>query len=190
MVVRNVGLNPTRTAVIDVLRRMGAGIEVEPDDPAAAEPSGTVRVDGARLGDCEVGPAEVPNLIDELPVLAVAGALGSGRFTVRGARELRVKESDRITTMAANLRAFGADISEFDDGFEVRGGRPLHGAEVGSFGDHRVAMACAVAGLFATVETVVRNTGCIATSYPGFADHLATIAGAGMVEALELPFGS
>jgi 3-phosphoshikimate 1-carboxyvinyltransferase len=179
VVVRDVGLNPTRTALLDVLRRMGAGVSVVVEEGSDGEPVGRIEVCGAELGDCEVRPAEVPNLIDELPVLAVAGALGSGRFTVRNARELRVKETDRIATMVTNLRAFGAEVDEFDDGFEVRGGRPLRAAAVDSFGDHRVAMACAVAGMFASGETLIAGTACIATSYPGFAGHLAVMAAGG-----------
>jgi len=173
VVVRNVGLNPTRNAILAVLARMGAEVRVEVESGADGEPAGTVEIRGAELGDCEILPEEVPNLIDEFPVLAVAGALGHGTFTVRNARELRVKESDRIATMVANLRAFGAEVAEFDDGFEVRGARPLRGARVESFGDHRVAMACAVLGLFARGETEILSTDCIATSYPGFAAHLA-----------------
>jgi 3-phosphoshikimate 1-carboxyvinyltransferase len=179
IVVREVGLNPTRTALLDVLRRMGAGVTEVLESGGVGEPVGRIEVTGAELGDCEVLPGEVPNLIDELPVLAVAGALGMGRFTVRNARELRVKETDRIAAMATNLRAMGAEVEEFEDGFEVRGGRPLRGATVASFGDHRVAMACAVAGLFASGGMVIRDTGCIATSYPGFAGHLQVMAEGG-----------
>jgi 3-phosphoshikimate 1-carboxyvinyltransferase len=179
VVVRDVGLNPTRNAILAVLERMGADVSATVEAGEDGEPVGRIEVRGAELGDCEIRPDEVPNLIDEFPILAVAGALGRGRFTVRNARELRVKESDRIATMVRNLRAFGAEVEEFDDGFEVRGGRPLHGARVESFGDHRVAMACAVAGLFAEGETDVADTACVATSYPGFAGHLAKMRDGG-----------
>lgn len=179
VVIRDVGLNPTRSAVLDVLARMGAELRVDVESGASGEPRGTVEVRGAELGDCAVEAAEVPNLIDEVPALAVAGALSGGRFEVRNARELRVKESDRIATMVANLRAFGSDVDEFEDGFVVHGGRPLQGAEVGCFGDHRIAMACAVAGLFASGETRISGTDCVATSYPGFSGHLEEFAAGG-----------
>jgi 3-phosphoshikimate 1-carboxyvinyltransferase len=177
VVIRDVGLNPTRNAILAVLERMGAGVGATVESGADGEPMGTVEIRGAELGDCKILPEEVPNLIDEFPVLAVAGALGRGTLTVRNARELRVKESDRIATMVRNLAAFGADVTEFADGFEVRGGRPLHGARVESFGDHRVAMACSILGLFADGETEILDTNCIATSYPSFAAHLEMVMG-------------
>jgi len=190
VVVRDLGLNPTRSAVLDVLARMGASVSTEEESGADGEPCGTVEVRGTKLGDCTVAAAEVPNLIDELPALAVAGALSGGKFEVRNARELRVKESDRIATMVTNLRAFGAEVEEFDDGFVVHGGRALHGADVGCFGDHRIAMACAVAGLFASGETRITGTDCVATSYPGFDGHLATIeAGGGSLDDFERALG-
>ena len=117
----------------------------------------------------------MPNLIDEIPVIAVAAALAQGRTIIRNARELRVKETDRITTVVNNLRAMGAEVEEFEDGMEIEGGHPLHGAAIDSFGDHRIAMAFAIAGLFAKGETVIRNTDCVNTSYPGFAHHLDAI---------------
>jgi 3-phosphoshikimate 1-carboxyvinyltransferase len=110
--------------------------------------------------------------------LAVAGALAHGKMIIRNAKELRVKESDRITTVVQNLKAMGADLEEFEDGMEITGGKSLNGAELESFGDHRIAMAFAIAGLFAAGETVINNTACIDTSYPGFAEHLeAVLAG-------------
>ncbi|MBJ7257395.1 MAG: 3-phosphoshikimate 1-carboxyvinyltransferase, partial [Akkermansiaceae bacterium] len=118
---------------------------------------------------------EVPNLIDEIPVIAVAAALARGRTVIRNAKELRVKESDRISTVVNGLRAMGAEVEEFDDGMEIEGGKPLHSASIDSFGDHRIAMAFAIAGLFAHGETVIKNTECVNTSYPGFAHHLGAI---------------
>jgi len=117
----------------------------------------------------------VPNLIDEIPVIAVAAALAEGTTVIRNARELRVKETDRIATVVENLRRMGAEVQEFEDGMEITGGKPLHGAVLQSFGDHRIAMAFAIAGLFATGETVIENTDCVNTSYPGFEKHLAAI---------------
>jgi 3-phosphoshikimate 1-carboxyvinyltransferase len=120
-------------------------------------------------------PEEIPNLIDEIPVIAVAAALATGETHIRGARELRVKETDRITTTVENLRKMGVDVEEFEDGMLIRGGNPLHAAEIESHGDHRIAMAFCIAGLYAKGETVVRGTDCINTSYPGFSHHLDAI---------------
>jgi 3-phosphoshikimate 1-carboxyvinyltransferase len=110
----------------------------------------------------------VPQLIDELPILSIAGALANGKTIVRQAEELRVKETDRIAAIAHNLRAMGAHVAELSDGLEVYGPAPLHGARVASFGDHRIAMAFAIAGLFADGETIVQDAECIRESYPGF----------------------
>ncbi len=178
--VRNVGLNPRRTALLDVLRRMGAGIDVEPaaDGEADWEPRGDLRVTGARLRGTEVGGAEVPNLIDELPILAVVGALAEGETRIRDAAELRVKESDRIAALCANLRAAGVDAEEHPDGLSVRGPTRLAGdAVLRSRGDHRVAMAFAVLALFARRPSVIEDVACVATSYPGFWTDLARLGG-------------
>ena len=172
--IRDVGLNPTRTAILNVLSRMGAHIH-EALHSSSGEPIGHLEIQGANLTGTTLKPAEIPNLIDEIPVIAVAAALASGTTEIRNARELRVKETDRITTVVNNLRAMGAEIEEFDDGMAIHGGNPLHGADLDSFGDHRIAMAFAIAGLFASGETVIRNTDCVNTSYPGFAHHLRAI---------------
>ncbi len=175
LTIKKVGLNPTRTAVIDVLIRMGADIQIDVLSDDQGEPYGNVRVAGGQLQGTTILPEEVPNLIDEIPVLAVAGALASGRMIIRNAKELRVKESDRITTVVNNLTAMGADVTEFEDGMEITGGKPLHAAEMESYGDHRIAMAFLIAGLFAKGETLMHNTDCINTSYPGFVDHLHSV---------------
>lgn len=175
LTIEKVGLNPTRTAVIDVLVRMGADIQIETLSGDHGEPYGNVVVIGKALKGTAILPKEVPNLIDEIPVLAVAGALAEGRMEIRNAKELRVKESDRVTTVVDNLTAMGAEVKEFDDGMEIIGGNSLHAAEMESFGDHRIAMAFIIAGLFADGETIMHNTNCINTSYPGFTDHLDSI---------------
>lgn len=175
LLIKNVGLNPTRTAILDVLIRMGADINIVRHPDECGEPYGDIEVHGKSLQGAEVKPEEVPNLIDEIPVLAVAGALSQGKMVIRNAKELRVKESDRIATVVQNLKLMGADIEEYEDGMEISGGKSLQGAELESFGDHRIAMAFAIAGLFASGDTVINNTACIDTSYPGFADHLETI---------------
>lgn len=172
----NVGLNPTRTAVIDVLKRMGADISiVQITRPEDGEPCGDITVRGGKLHGTAITREEVPNLIDEIPILAVAGALAEGETILREARELRVKETDRVMTVVTNLRKMGADVEEYEDGLVVKGGKPLHGCELDSYGDHRIAMAFLIAGLFADGETTMNNTACIATSYPGFDRDLAWV---------------
>lgn len=171
LVLRDVGLNPTRTGILAVLRRMGAAIR-EASSNESGEPVGSIEVRGAPLQGTTIGGAEIPNVIDEIPVLAVAGALATGSTVIRDASELRVKESDRLAVVAHHLAAMGADVMENPDGLVIRGGRPLHGARLDSHGDHRIAMAFAIAGLFAEGETVIENTECVETSYPGFAAQL------------------
>ena len=168
LLIRDVGLNDTRTALLGVLLRMGAQVREAVDDVEQLEPRGVVEVTGVPLKATVIQGKEVPQLIDELPILSIAGALASGKTTIRHAEELRVKESDRIAAIAHNLRAMGAQVSELSDGLEIHGPAPLHGARLPSFGDHRIAMAFAVAGLFAEGETVIQDAECIRESYPGF----------------------
>jgi 3-phosphoshikimate 1-carboxyvinyltransferase len=168
LLVRDVGLNDTRTALLGVLVRMGAQVREAIEDVDQLEPRGIVEVTGASLKGTVIQGKEVPQLIDELPILAVAGALASGTTIIRHAQELRVKETDRIAAIAHNLRIMGAQVIEMKDGLEIHGPAPLHGARVASFGDHRIAMAFAVAGLFADGETIVQDADCIRESYPGF----------------------
>ena len=168
LLVRNVGLNDTRTALLGVLLRMGAQVREAVEDVEQMEPRGIVEVTGVPLKGTVIQGREVPQLIDELPILAVAGALANGRTVIRHAQELRVKETDRIAAIAHNLRTMGAQVTEMTDGLEIHGPTALHGARVASFGDHRVAMAFAIAGLFAEGETIVQNADCIRESYPGF----------------------
>ncbi len=175
--VRNAGLNPRRTALLDVLRRMGARVEVIPtEDPAEAEPYGDIRITGAPLHGTEVGGQEIPNLIDELPLVAVAGALAEGKTVIRDARELRVKESDRISTVAANLRLMGVKVEEREDGMTITGRAAVEpSATLQSFGDHRVAMSMAVLSLFASDPVCINNVACVQTSYPAFWTDLKTL---------------
>jgi 3-phosphoshikimate 1-carboxyvinyltransferase len=168
LLIRHVGLNDTRTALLGVLLRMGAQVREAVDDVDQLEPRGIVEVTGFPLKGTVIQGKEVPRLIDELPILSVAGALANGRTVIRQAGELRVKETDRIVAIAHNLRAMGAQVGELNDGLEISGPAPLHGAPVPSFGDHRIAMAFAIAGLFAEGETVVQDSECIRESYPGF----------------------
>ncbi len=174
LLVKNVGLNETRTGVLAVLLRMGAQVR-EIVESEEAEPLGVIEVRGARLKATDIGGKEIPNVIDELPILAVAAALALGTTTISDAGELRVKETDRLAAIATNLRAMGGQVQETEDGLQITGGVPLHGARLDSFGDHRIAMAFAVAGLFAEGETVITNTECVNTSYPGFYQALENI---------------
>ena len=171
LLVKNVGLNPTRTGILAVLIRMGAQVN-EIVESTEGEPRGSVEIRGVELRATTIGGKEIPNVIDELPILAVAAALATGRTIIKDARELRVKETDRIAAIAKNLRAFGVDVFETEDGMEIEGGGEYHGAEVESFGDHRIAMSCAVLGMFSEGHTVVRDTECVNTSYPGFYEQL------------------
>jgi 3-phosphoshikimate 1-carboxyvinyltransferase len=168
LLVRNIGLNDTRTALLGVLVRMGAQVREAVEDVDQLEPRGVVEVTGVPLKGTVIHGKEIPQLIDELPVLAVAGALASGTTIIRHANELRVKETDRIAAIAHNLRGMGVQVIELNDGLEIHGPAPLRGARLSSFGDHRIAMAFAVAGLFADGETIIQDAECIRESYPGF----------------------
>ena len=174
IVIDGVGLNPTRTAIITVLRRMGADIAVEGDPGEPGEPAGRVVVRYGRLAAAEILPGEVPGLIDELPVLGALATHG-GELRVSGAGELRVKESDRISALADGLRRMGADIDEQPDGFHVRGRHRLRGGEVDARNDHRLAMAFAVAALGASGPTTIHDAGAAAVSYPEFFSVLESL---------------
>ena len=175
--VTQVGTNPTRTGVLEALGAMGAQIESVTGSQAAAEPVADLVVRAAALRGTEIGGALVPRLIDEVPILAVAACLAEGPTEIRDAAELRVKESDRIRAVASELGRLGARITERPDGLRIEGGARLRGAVVQSGGDHRMAMALVVAGLLADGETVVEDTECIATSFPGFLNAVNDLAG-------------
>lgn len=174
LVLEGVGLNPSRTAILGVLRRLGAHVETHIDTEDAHEPAGRITIQHGTLGSAEILPSEVPGVIDELPVLAALATHG-GELAVSGAEELRVKESDRISALAEGLRALGADIDERPDGFHVRGGRRLTGGEVDAHGDHRLAMAFAVAALGGSGPTTIRDAGAAAVSYPEFFSVLESL---------------
>ena len=176
LLVRECGLNDTRTTLLGVLIRMGAQVREAIEDVDQIEPRGIVEITGASLRGTVIQGKEIPQLIDELPILAVAGALASGTTTIRHAEELRVKETDRIAAIAHNLRAMGAQVLELNDGLEIHGRGSLRAARVPSFGDHRIAMAFAVAGMFADGETVIQDAQCVHESYPEFGKALDEIA--------------
>ncbi len=172
--LRDVGLNPSRTAIFDVLRRMGADVDIHVERTDAEEPVGRVRVRHRELRRLELTPEDVPALIDELPVLAALATHG-GELRVTGAGELRAKESDRITALVNGLRALGADADELPDGFHVRGSRRLLGGEADAADDHRLAMAFAVAALGGLEPTTIRGADAVNVSYPGFFDVLGAL---------------
>jgi 3-phosphoshikimate 1-carboxyvinyltransferase len=179
--LHRVGTNPTRTGVLDVLEAMGVRVE-RARLADEGEPTASLSVATTPLRGTDVGGALIPRLIDEIPVLAVAAAVAGGTTLVRDAAELRVKESDRIAAIARELGRMGARIEERADGMAIDGGRRLQGAAVSSGGDHRMAMALAVAALVAEGESVVDDVDCVATSFPGFAHALNTLAGTRAIE--------
>jgi 3-phosphoshikimate 1-carboxyvinyltransferase len=174
--VRGVSLNPTRTGILDALAAMGAR-PTRAATVTAGEPTGAVTIETARLRSTAIAGPLIPRLIDEIPALAVAAAVAEGLTEIRDAAELRVKESDRLAALARELGRMGAEVTERPDGLVIRGGRALVGTRVHSGGDHRIAMALAVAGLVAAGETVVEDVSCIATSFPDFVERLNAIAG-------------
>jgi len=171
--LRHIGVNPSRTALLDVLRQIGGRIEVEYSRITHGEPVADLVAESSKLsGDLELSGAVIANLIDEIPILAIAGTQLVGTLTIRDARELRVKESDRIRAIVDNLRNIGIEVEEFDDGMRIRGRQTIRGGEIESFGDHRIAMAFAVAGLIAERETIINGADAASVSLPEFYDLL------------------
>ncbi len=168
LTIKNVGVNPTRIGIIEILAAMGADISLENPREQAGEPVADLRVHYRKLRAVEIAGTLIPRAIDEIPVLAVAASYAEGTSIVKDASELRVKESDRIATMVAELKKMGAQVVERPDGMEITGRETLDGAICESHGDHRIAMSMAVAGLAAQGETVVRDAEWIETSFPGF----------------------
>ncbi|HSA55161.1 MAG TPA: 3-phosphoshikimate 1-carboxyvinyltransferase [Gemmatimonadaceae bacterium] len=176
LVLRDVGLNPGRAGFVAVLRRMGAGLAIESRGAPGAEPLGDLVVRPAPLRATTIEGAEVPSLIDELPVLACVAARADGETVIRGAAELRVKESDRIQAVVENLRAVGVEAEELPDGMRIRGTRAALSGHVRTHGDHRLAMAFAVLGATAGAAIHVDDPACVAVSYPAFWEHLDRVA--------------
>lgn len=179
IVMENVGLNPSRTSFIDVAKNLGVDIEISGNTDVSGEPVGTITVHGGIIGAVrnanKIDGDIIANLIDEIPILAILGTQIEGGIEVRDAAELRAKESDRIAAVVKNLEKMGADIEEFPDGFRV-GRSQLKGAEVDSFGDHRIAMAFGIASLFAVGETKIKDMECADVSFPGFFEELERIS--------------
>jgi 3-phosphoshikimate 1-carboxyvinyltransferase len=177
LTIHNVGLNPTRTAILDVLASMGGRVKVLNVEMLNGELLGDLHVEPGKMRGGEIPAEMVPGLIDELPILTVFGTQTEQGLTYHGAAELRVKESDRIAVVAENLKRMGAEVEEFPDGLRVEGKQTLRGAEIETHGDHRIAMAFAVAGLVAKGTTVIKDSNCVDVSFPEFFETLERVSG-------------
>lgn len=175
LLIENVGVNPTRTGILEALEMMGANIERENQREVAGEPVADLRVRHSQLKACTIAGDLIPRLIDEIPILAVAAVFAQGTTIIRDAAELRVKESDRIAVMASQLNRMGGKVTELPDGLEIVGGTPLSGSEVESYMDHRIAMSLAVAALNATGTTTIHGAEAAAISYPDFTTTLQQV---------------
>jgi 3-phosphoshikimate 1-carboxyvinyltransferase len=168
ILIKNVGINPTRTGVLDILYNMGASIEMLNHRIVSGEPVADLHCRSSSLHGISIGPEDVPRMIDEFPIFFLAATQAEGDTLIQGAHELRVKESDRIATMAHELRNAGAEVEELEDGMLIKGGQRLQGGLCSSHGDHRVAMTMAIAGVISEKGTVVKDWECVNTSFPGF----------------------
>ncbi len=174
LVIRNVSLNPTRTGLLEILKKMGIKLQTQKtqDEP---EPMGDIHVQSQLFKNITVPEELIPNIIDEIPVLSILATQGEGRLIVHNAAELRVKESDRIKAIVTNLRALGVEIEEFEDGFAIEGPQAIQGGRVITYGDHRIAMSFAIAGLIARNPIKLDDAGCVSVSFPQFFDLLKQI---------------
>ncbi|MEH7451910.1 3-phosphoshikimate 1-carboxyvinyltransferase [Gottfriedia acidiceleris] len=172
ILLKNVGVNPTRTGILTVLERMGANITLEDEKVVNGEPIANIRVKSSNLKSTVIGGAEIPTCIDELPILALAAALADGETIIKDAEELRVKETDRIQTVVTELTNLGVSIEATKDGMIIQGNSSLIGANVNSHGDHRMGMMLSIAELLAKGDTIIENTECIAVSFPNFKEQL------------------
>jgi len=177
LVIENVGTNPTRTGILDVLQFMGANVQIENERLVTGEPVADIRIKSSQLKGCEISGALIPRLIDEIPILAVAAIFAQGTTIIRDAAELRVKESDRLAVIATELTKMGAQIVELPDGLEITGTKTLVGTEVESVGDHRIAMSLAIAALAAQKTTTIRGVEAATISYPNFIATLQKVCG-------------
>ncbi len=177
LLIENVGVNPTRTGVLEALAMMGADIQLENQRVVTGEPVADLRVRSSSLKGCTLAGDLIPRLIDEIPILAVAAVFAQGTTVIRDAAELRVKESDRIAVTATQLNQLGAKVTELPDGLEITGGTPLTGTDVDSHADHRIAMSLAIAALNATGTTTIHGAEAAAISYPDFITTLEQVCG-------------
>ena len=172
--LNGVGVNPTRSACLAFIERSGGLVSLDSLSNEGGEPVADIRVRSSNLLPIDVPPEATAGLIDELPIIAVLGAASAG-IRIRGAGELRLKETDRIHAVVTNLRSIGVEVEEFDDGLRVHGGQVIEGGRVSSFGDHRVAMAFAVAGLVSRIGIEIKDSGCVDISFPGFFELLKSL---------------
>ena len=175
ILIENVGLNETRTGIIEVLLQMGGQIEMINERESSGEKVGDLLIRSSKLKSIEFGGKLIPRLVDEIPVIAVAATQASGTTVISNAEELKVKESNRLLAISTELNRMGADIQETEDGLVIRGGTPLRKAECQSYDDHRIAMSCAVAGLIARDGVVIRDPDCVDISFPGFFEILKSL---------------
>ncbi|MDX1770449.1 MAG: 3-phosphoshikimate 1-carboxyvinyltransferase [Planococcaceae bacterium] len=175
IMLKNVGLNPTRTGIIDVLSQMGANLKVEESITNGEEPFGNIRIKSSELKGIEIGGELIPRLIDELPIIALLATQASGTTVIRDAAELKVKETDRITAVVNELKKLGANIEATDDGMIIKGPIQLNGGTVTSYGDHRIGMMGAIASLIASEPVEIDDPSCISVSYPNFFEHLKNV---------------
>lgn len=175
VLIRNVGINPTRAGLIKVCRDMGADITLLNENHDYSEPTADILVRTSSLHGAEIGGAVIPTMIDELPTVALMACFAEGTTVIRDAAELKIKESNRIAIMTENLKAMGADVEETEDGMIIRGGKPLHGAVVDSHKDHRIAMTFAIAALAAEGETEILDAECVDISYPAFYQDMLSL---------------
>jgi len=173
--LKRVGVNPSRTGILEVLKKMGANIQLLNEYETWGEPVADILVKTSRLKGTKIDGDLIPKTIDELPILSLAASVAEGDTVIKDAKELRVKETDRIKAVASELKKFGAEVEEFDDGMRISGKDNLTGCDCQSFGDHRIAMSLIIAGLMASGKTVVEDTSCIGTSFPEFRDKLFSL---------------
>ncbi|HWP93237.1 MAG TPA: 3-phosphoshikimate 1-carboxyvinyltransferase [Thermodesulfobacteriota bacterium] len=175
VLIRNVGINPLRTGILQILKNMGGNIEVLNERELSGEPAGDILAKSSMLRGIEIKGEMIPKAIDELPVIAVAACFAEGETVIKDARELRVKETDRIRAMTAELKKLGAEVEELDDGMIIKGKEILKGAKCSSWGDHRIAMSLAVAGTRAKGVTEIEDAKCVSVSFPGFFDVMSKL---------------
>lgn len=176
IMIKNVGINPTRDGIIRICKQMGANISLENISSQEGEPVADIVVRHSELTGIEIGGDLIPTLIDEIPIIAVLACFAKGKTVIKDAAELKVKESNRIDVMVENLKNMGADISATEDGMMINGGKPLHGATIESNHDHRIAMSFAIASLMAEGETIISHAECVNISYPSFYSDLENLS--------------
>lgn len=172
ILIQNVGVNPTRSGVLTAALAMGGNISLLNKRTVSGEPVADILVKSSSLHGTAIGGSQIPTLIDEIPAIAIMAAFAEGSTIITDAQELRVKESDRIATVTENLNAMGGDVTPTEDGMAIRGGKPLHGAQIKTYGDHRIAMSFTIAGLNADGETTFDDRDCVTVSYPSFYEDI------------------